>query len=564
MMQTLFEKHEETLEKALEACRTRAYWSPFIESPSTNLHGDTKVAAGKAAFDARLHKPFDLEQPGEVGRTGAEISPYTQKPLGIDYPRIDVDTAMKAAIVAMDSFRDTGAEERAGLCLEMAFAFDSNGFENAHATMHTAGQSYLMAFSGSGANAIDRGIEALAYAYKALKDVPVSADWEKSFGARNSVCLKKQYRTVPRGVAVIVCCATFPLWNAYPALFANLMTGNPVILKPHPNGILPVAIAVNTARTLLAANGYDPNLVMMAADTREAPVTVDLLRHASTAIIDYTGSQRFGTWIEKNCTDKLVYTETAGCNAVILESLLDVDDMLQGLANALCGFSAQMCTSPQNIHIPARGVDTRDGPMSYEDIRDLLVSKVRATLSSPEKCMNLCATIQADETLDLIRDMRDKAPVLLDSVPYDHPDFPKARTATPLMLEVTPDDKALYDQEHFGPISFVIREENRESALNTVTRMVHDHGAIASYAYSYDLAYLAQAQEAFAAAGASLWCNMTGRMPINFAAAYSDYHVTGLNKAGNACLADLAFVANRFRIVQFREPACHALLKPVQ
>ena len=44
-------------------------------------------------------------------------------------------------------------------------------------------------------------------------------------------------------------------------------------------------------------------------------------------------------------------------------------------------------------------------------------------------------------------------------------------------------------------------------------------------------------------------CNLVG-MPINFAAAYSDYHVTGLNPAGNACLADLAFVASRFRIVQ--------------
>ena len=47
---------------------------------------------------------------------------------------------------------------------------------------------------------------------------------------------------------------------------------------------------------------------------------------------------------------------------------------------------------------------------------------------------------------------------------------------------------------------------------------------------------------------------MDARMPINFAAAYSDYHVTGLNPAGNACLADLAFVAQRFRIIQFREP----------
>ncbi|MBP6107745.1 MAG: hypothetical protein V9E93_18125 [Steroidobacteraceae bacterium] len=36
------------------------------------------------------------------------------------------------------------------------------------------------------------------------------------------------------------------------------------------------------------------------------------------------------------------------------------------------------------------------------------------------------------------------------------------------------------------------------------------------------------------------------------AAAYGDYHVTGLNPAGNATLTDLAFVASRFRITQSR------------
>ena len=60
---------------------------------------------------------------------------------------------------------------------------------------------------------------------------------------------------------------------------------------------------------------------------------------------------------------------------------------------------------------------------------------------------------------------------------------------------------------------------------------------------------------AYEAAGANLSINLTGAMWINFAAAYSDYHVTGLNPAGNACLADLAFVASRFRIVQRRRPA---------
>jgi hypothetical protein len=44
-------------------------------------------------------------------------------------------------------------------------------------------------------------------------------------------------------------------------------------------------------------------------------------------------------------------------------------------------------------------------------------------------------------------------------------------------------------------------------------------------------------------------------MPLNFAASYSDYHVTGLNPAGNATLTDPSFVSSRFRIAQSRRPA---------
>jgi hypothetical protein len=72
--------------------------------------------------------------------------------------------------------------------------------------------------------------------------------------------------------------------------------------------------------------------------------------------------------------------------------------------------------------------------------------------------------------------------------------------------------------------------------------------------YSTDEQFLERAEHAYHMAGASLACNLIG-MPINFAAAYSDFHVTGLNPAGNACLSDLAFVTSRFRIVQTKFPA---------
>ena len=48
--------------------------------------------------------------------------------------------------------------------------------------------------------------------------------------------------------------------------------------------------------------------------------------------------------------------------------------------------------------------------------------------------------------------------------------------------------------------------------------------------------------------------DLTGPMPLNFPAADSDVHVTGLNPAGTASLTDLSFVANRFRIAQVRRP----------
>jgi phenylacetic acid degradation protein paaN len=552
-----FEKHKPVLEAALEACATRQYWSPFTESPSRALHPEGAHEAGRAAFEALLGKPFELDQPGEVGRTGRETSPYTQEALGIDYPKVDVDTVMQAARHAMQSWKTVAPEERVGLCLELAFELEKQCFENAYATMHTAGQAFLMAYSGSGPNALDRGVEALAYAHKAMTDVPSSALWTKPFGKAGDVSLQKQYRLMPRGVAVVVCCATFPMWNAYPAIFANLATGNPVIVKPHPNGILPVAIAVKTMRRVLQDNGHDPNVLMMAADTREEPVTVELLEHPDTAIVDYTGSQRFGQWIEQNCRDKLVYTETAGCNAVVVHSTDDLDGLISGLANALCGFSAQMCTSPQNIHIPKDGIETDRAHISFAGFQQRLADTIADRLVDPRRAAAMCGAIQAEESLDILKRLKSdrRVQVALDTRAYEHPEFPNARTATPLVLVVEPGDRDLYEEEHFAPVSFLIGEESAEAALRNATQLAKSCGAISSYLYSADREFQDKARDAFCDAGASLWCNMTVPMPINFAAAYSDYHVTGLNPAGNACLTDLAFVANRFRIVQFREPA---------
>ncbi len=549
-MTDLFEKHRETLARAQDACERRYSWTAYPESPSTKIHGEEPPRAGRARFLSLLGSDYPLQLPGEVGRVGAEVSPYTLEPLGISYPRVEVPALCDGIAAAMPAWRRAAPATRVGVCLEILDRCAGQLFENAHATMHTSGQSYIMAFAGSGANALDRGLEALAYAHKAMADVPAGADWERQFGRGGAARLEKQYALVPRGIGLVICCATFPLWNGYPALCASLATGNPVVFKPHPNAILPVAMVTSVCREVLAEAGFDPNLVTMVADTREQPATMALLEHPATAIVDFTGSPRFGGWLEQNCRDKLVFTETAGCNSVVIESAADLAAMADAVAHSLCQASAQMCTSVQNLHIPSAGIEAGGVRVSFEQVAGALVAAVERHLERPEV---LCGALVDDSILRNIERCRalvgPHAKLLRDSGPLHYPDFPQARTASPLMLEVTPDAREFYREEVFGPVSFVIRGGSADDCLRDATANARECGAITSHVYSVNEAFLARAIDAYHDAGASVACNLVG-MPINFAAAYSDYHVTGLNPAGNACLTDLAFVAGRFRIVQ--------------
>jgi phenylacetic acid degradation protein paaN len=552
-MKTWFEEHLPKLNKALDACQHRYSWTAYIESPSSKIHGDEAPKQGKLRFEAMLHKDYPMQLPGEKGRTGAEISPYTREPLGITYPKVDVEALYIEINKAVPAWTKAGVDTRVGICMEILDRCSKQLFENAHATMHTAGQSYIMAFAGSGANALDRGLEALAYAYKAMKDVPQTAQWTRSFGAAGDANLLKEYRLKPRGISVTVCCATFPLWNGYPALTASLATGNPVVLKPHPCAILPVALMVSVCREVLSEAGFDPNLVTMVADTREEPATMALLRHPDTAIIDFTGSPTFGNWIEKNCQNALVYTETAGCNSVVIESTHDLAKMATAIAQSLCQASAQMCTSVQNIHIPAMGITVNEQHVSFDDVAQAIVNEVDSLLADPKQAAFLCGTLVTEDiyhTIKRFTQIGDEiGSILRQSKPYENPGYPNARTATPLIIALTENQKDYYREELFGPISFIIKSANANECLAEATTNARECGAITSHIYSTNEAFLEKAQDAYNDAGASVACNLMG-MPINFAAAYSDYHVTGMNPAGNACLTDLAFVTNRFRIVQ--------------
>jgi phenylacetic acid degradation protein paaN len=553
MTHPLFSKHEDTLQKALAAIETRGYWSPFVEMPSPKVYGETGNADGEAAFKAHLNQTFELDQPTTGEIVGAEVSPFGF-PLGIRYPKADPDTLLAAAAAAQASWRAAGPQAWAGVSLEILARVNRASFEIGYSVMHTTGQAFMMAFQAGGPHAQDRALEAVVYAWDQLRRIPADAHWEKPQGKNPPLAMHKRYTVVPRGTGLVLGCCTFPTWNGYPGLFADLATGNTVIVKPHPGAILPLAITVRIAREVLREAGFDPNVVtLLATNPNDGALVQDLALRPEIKLIDFTGSTQNGTWLEHHAHQAQVYTEKAGVNQIVIDSAADIKAVARNIAFSLALYSGQMCTAPQNIYIPRDGIRTAEGTLSFDAVAQALADAVQKLVADPARAVELLGAIQNEGVVQRIEEARKLGRVLVESQSLEHPAFAGARVRTPLVLQLdAATDSAKFTKEWFGPVSFVIATDSTAQSLELAGKLAAEHGALTLSVYSTDEAVIEAAHEASIRGGVALSINLTGGVFVNQSAAFSDFHGTGANPAANAALADAAFVANRFRVVQSR------------
>jgi phenylacetic acid degradation protein paaN len=547
----LFERHKALLDQALAALAGRGYWSAFPESPSPKVYGEGAAEAGKAAFDALLNKPFPMQLPGGVGTVGGEKSPYGMA-LGVTYPKLDLDQLFAAIAKAEPAWRKAGPEAWVGVSLEILTRINKRSFEIAHAVMHTTGQAFVMSFQAGCPHAQDRGLEAIAYAWDELRRIPSKAHWEKPQGKNEPLKMEKHYRIVPRGVALVIGCNTFPTWNGYPGMFASLATGNAVIVKPHPNAILPLAITVQIAREVLAEAGFDANIVTLVAHVAGDDTAQKLALRPEVKLIDFTGSTANGEWLEKNARQAQVYTEKAGVNQIVIDSAADIKGVARNVAFSLALYTGQMCTAPQNIYVPRGGIDTAEGHLSFDQVAQALADAVQKLVGDPARAVEILGAVVNDGVCKRVDAARALGTVLLDSQTLAHPQYPQATIRTPLLVKLDATDGAKYLKEWFGPIAFVIATDSTAQSLDIARRAARDHGALTLSAYSNDPKVIDDAIAVAEDAGVALSINLTGGVFVNQSAAFSDYHGTGANPAANASLTDAAFVAGRFRVVQHR------------
>jgi phenylacetic acid degradation protein paaN len=249
-----------------------------------------------------------------------------------------------------------------------------------------------------------------------------------------------------------------------------------------------------------------------------------------------------------------VYTEKAGVNSVIVDSTGDLDGMARNIAFSLTLYSGQMCTTTQNIFIPRDGIRVGGELVPLDAVAGKIAEAVRALTAADDKAVELLGAIASEATLARLDDAAAAGEVVLASRTVADPRFPEARVRTPLILKVDAKTQGRHEKEQFGPIAFIVPTANTADSIAQAMRLAKERGAVTGAIYSTDSNVLAAALDAAADAGVAFSCNLLGNIFVNQSSAFSDFHVSGANPAGNAALTDAQFVAGRFRIVQSRTP----------
>jgi len=545
---------KERLEAAYAAQQSRTYFAAWAESP--RAYAEDGMAQGLSDFQSLLTQNFtELLQDGSQGWVGDEVSPYMMTGLGVQYPQFAPEVLIANAKSAQKVWSKTPADVRAAVLLDALDRVALRFFEIAYATMHTTGQSFMMSFQASGPHANDRALEVLSMAYHELNRFPSDVTWVKNMG-KFDLTLQKNYKAIPKGVALVIGCSTFPTWNTVPGLFGSLMTGNASIVKPHPKSVLPIAIVVAEMQKALLAAGLPASVVQLGVDTLDHPITKKLAEDSAIKLIDYTGGSAFGDYIE-SLQGKTVFTEKAGVNSVILDSVADANAVFGNLAFAASLYSGQMCTAPQNIFVSAEGVKTADGHLSYDDVVAGIANAVKGLAENPKMGAGTLGAIQNDVTSSRVKSVEAAAgsSVALSSMNIVNPEFPDARTASPTVIAVDASDEKSWKHECFGPIVFVVKTQSAAQSLELTADCAAELGAITCSCYSTDTDFMVEVEDAMNAVFTPVSFNFSGAAFVNQHAAFSDFHVTGGNPSGNASFTDSQYVNRRFVWVGNRKMA---------
>jgi phenylacetic acid degradation protein paaN len=293
--------------------------------------------------------------------------------------------------------------------------------------------------------------------------------------------------------------------------------------------------------------------VTLAAEDPADGLAAVLAVRPEVKLVDFTGSSTFGNWLEEHATQATVFTEKSGVNAVVIDSTDSFKSMCFNLGFSLALYTGQMCTTPQNLFIPRDGIGTDDGHKTVGEVAEGIAAALTKLVGDDARAVELLGgVVNAGVLARLDAAEANAGDVLIESRVVAHPAFADAVVRTPAVVRVDAADVAEYEEECFGPVTFLITTDSTPASIDRFRSTVQEHGAMTAAVYSTDADVIASMRSAALDAGVALSENLTGQVFVNQSAAFSDFHGTGANPAANSTYTDGAYVASRFRFVQSR------------
>ena len=296
---------------------------------------------------------------------------------------------------------------------------------------------------------------------------------------------------MPRGVALVIGCNTFPTWNSYPGLFASLATGNAVVVKPHPRAVLPLAITV-ADRPRGAGRGTASTPTSCSSPPRPTarawpPSSPCAPR---SAIIDYTGSSRASAAGSRS-------TPRAGAG-LHREGRRQHDrrrldrrpprDARQPRLLARRSTAGRCARRRRTSTCPRDGIDDRrratcrstsSAPTSAPRSAGCSATTPRrSSCSAPPSTTTSCARLAASAE-DAARSCSPSRGCTRRRIPTRWCGR-RGRAAS------TPPTRTAYTQECFGPVAFLVTDGLDGPVARGLPRTVREHGAMTAAVYSTD------------------------------------------------------------------------------
>jgi aminobutyraldehyde dehydrogenase len=261
------------------------------------------------------------------GRVLVEINEATEA---------QVDTAVRAADAAFESWSQTAPKDRSLLLLKLADAIDANAEELARLESDNCGKPYHAALNDE--------LPAIADVFRffagASRCMGGSAAGEYLPGHTSMI------RRDPVGVIASIAPWNYPLmmvaWKIAPALAA----GNTVVLKPSEQTPLTALRLVELAKDIFPAGVL--NLVFGRGQTVGNP----LVTHPKVRMVSLTGSIATGSHIISSTADsiKRMHMELGGKAPVIIFDDADIDAAVEGIRTFGFYNAGQDCTAACRIY----------------------------------------------------------------------------------------------------------------------------------------------------------------------------------------------------------------------